>query len=284
MLDDASMLEGGTRHKEPTDARHPPQPCRPLRPRRRGHPRVLRAGARLRDADPHARARRRSSRPRAPPTTTTSACSRSGRAPVRAAPDAARWASTTWPGRSTPSTELERLQGVLAERGALVGASDHVTTKSLYAKDPDGIEFEVCWILPADVVTAGAEGRGAGRSAAPSPRHRGGEGPVRRADTRWHRGVDPGRRATAPDRPGRRPTWAAWPIRCGGLSADLLDVESIERQTTVAALPAPSRAPGARPGSPSSGSSRRCGTRRPSGPSTRRSARWCSSSPGPSPG
>lgn len=49
--------------------------------------------------------------------------------------------------------ELGRLQGVLAEHGALVGASDHVTTKSLYAHDPDGIEFEVCWILPADVVT-----------------------------------------------------------------------------------------------------------------------------------
>lgn len=49
--------------------------------------------------------------------------------------------------------ELERIKGVLAEHGALVGASDHVTTKSLYAHDPDGIEFEVCWILPADVVT-----------------------------------------------------------------------------------------------------------------------------------
>jgi catechol-2,3-dioxygenase len=50
--------------------------------------------------------------------------------------------------------ELERLQGVLAERGALAGASDHVTTKSLYARDPDGLEFEVCWILPAALVTA----------------------------------------------------------------------------------------------------------------------------------
>jgi catechol-2,3-dioxygenase len=49
--------------------------------------------------------------------------------------------------------ELERLRGLLQERDALVGASDHVTTKSLYAQDPDGIEFEVCWILPAEVVT-----------------------------------------------------------------------------------------------------------------------------------
>jgi len=45
--------------------------------------------------------------------------------------------------------ELERLQGVLAGHGALVGASDHGTTKSLYAKDPDGLEFEVVWIIPA---------------------------------------------------------------------------------------------------------------------------------------
>jgi catechol-2,3-dioxygenase len=49
--------------------------------------------------------------------------------------------------------ELERIRGLLQEHGALVGASDHVTTKSLYAHDPDGLEFEVCWILPADVVT-----------------------------------------------------------------------------------------------------------------------------------
>lgn len=36
----------------------------------------------------------------------------------------------------------------LADMGALVGASDHGTTKSLYAKDPDGLEFEVAWIIP----------------------------------------------------------------------------------------------------------------------------------------
>jgi catechol-2,3-dioxygenase len=46
--------------------------------------------------------------------------------------------------------ELVRIRGILVERGALVGASDHVTTKALYAQDPDGLEFEVSWILPAD--------------------------------------------------------------------------------------------------------------------------------------
>jgi catechol-2,3-dioxygenase len=50
--------------------------------------------------------------------------------------------------------ELQRLAGVLRERGALVGASDHGTTKSLYARDPDGIEFEVVWIIPAYLLTA----------------------------------------------------------------------------------------------------------------------------------
>ena len=45
--------------------------------------------------------------------------------------------------------ELERLAGVLSAAGALVGASDHGTSKSLYAKDPDGIEFEVAWLVPA---------------------------------------------------------------------------------------------------------------------------------------
>ena len=50
--------------------------------------------------------------------------------------------------------ELERLAGVLREHGALVGASDHGTTKSLYARDPDGLEFEVVWIVPAHLLTA----------------------------------------------------------------------------------------------------------------------------------
>jgi catechol-2,3-dioxygenase len=45
--------------------------------------------------------------------------------------------------------ELERLAGRLSEAGALVGASDHGTTKSLYAKDPDGLEFELAWVIPA---------------------------------------------------------------------------------------------------------------------------------------
>jgi catechol-2,3-dioxygenase len=50
--------------------------------------------------------------------------------------------------------ELERLAGRLSQAGALVGASDHGTTKALYAHDPDGLEFEVCWLVPADRLPA----------------------------------------------------------------------------------------------------------------------------------
>ncbi len=52
--------------------------------------------------------------------------------------------------------ELEQLAGVLSARGALVGATDHGTTKSIYAKDPDGLDFEVAWIVPADLLDAQA--------------------------------------------------------------------------------------------------------------------------------
>lgn len=39
---------------------------------------------------------------------------------------------------------------VLAAENALVGASDHGATKSLYGRDPDGNEFEVMWMLPRE--------------------------------------------------------------------------------------------------------------------------------------
>lgn len=38
----------------------------------------------------------------------------------------------------------------LERAGALVGASDHGVNKSLYARDPDGIEFEVMWLAPPE--------------------------------------------------------------------------------------------------------------------------------------
>jgi catechol-2,3-dioxygenase len=50
-------------------------------------------------------------------------------------------------------TELKRIAAVLADRGSLVGASDHGSTKALYAHDPDGLEFEVSWLVPAHLLT-----------------------------------------------------------------------------------------------------------------------------------
>lgn len=44
--------------------------------------------------------------------------------------------------------DLVSVQNRLRERGALAGASDHGMSKSLYALDPDGIEFEVVWMVP----------------------------------------------------------------------------------------------------------------------------------------
>lgn len=52
--------------------------------------------------------------------------------------------------------DLETTALALASAGALVGASDHSTTKSLYGRDPDGLEFEIAWVVPADLLDAAA--------------------------------------------------------------------------------------------------------------------------------
>ncbi len=46
--------------------------------------------------------------------------------------------------------ELARAKTVLADQGALRGQSDHGVSKSLYAADPDGNEFEIMYLLPED--------------------------------------------------------------------------------------------------------------------------------------
>ncbi len=46
--------------------------------------------------------------------------------------------------------DLERARTTLAELGALGGESSHGATKSLYAADLDGNEFEVMWMLPRE--------------------------------------------------------------------------------------------------------------------------------------
>jgi catechol-2,3-dioxygenase len=49
--------------------------------------------------------------------------------------------------------DLQELAAALQAAGGLVGASDHGSTKSLYGKDPDGLEFEVVWLIPAHLLT-----------------------------------------------------------------------------------------------------------------------------------
>jgi catechol-2,3-dioxygenase len=44
--------------------------------------------------------------------------------------------------------DLVAMHAGLSRLGALVGTSDHGVSKSLYAKDPDGNEFEVMWEVP----------------------------------------------------------------------------------------------------------------------------------------
>ena len=44
--------------------------------------------------------------------------------------------------------ELDEMKGRLEACGALVGASDHGGNLSIYARDPDGLEFEIMWLVP----------------------------------------------------------------------------------------------------------------------------------------
>ena len=46
--------------------------------------------------------------------------------------------------------DLATAMATLSELDALTGMSDHGATKSLYGQDPDGIEFEVMWMVPRE--------------------------------------------------------------------------------------------------------------------------------------
>ncbi|WP_072691101.1 VOC family protein [Rhodococcus marinonascens] len=47
---------------------------------------------------------------------------------------------------------LAEMQDRLLTAGALTGASNHSSTKAVYGRDPDAIEFEVCWLVPDELV------------------------------------------------------------------------------------------------------------------------------------
>lgn len=85
--------------------------------------------------------------------------------------------------------DLVDLRRRLLEAGALVGESDHTVSKSLYAQDPDGLEFEVCWVVPLALL-----GDGGGGALDPRPL------PLDLAREIGHFGADtPGGRATLAD-------------------------------------------------------------------------------------
>jgi catechol-2,3-dioxygenase len=58
----------------------------------------------------------------------------------------ARMYHSAWEVEELP--DLMHARQRLLKAGALVGASDHGVSLSLYAKDPDGLEFEVFWTVP----------------------------------------------------------------------------------------------------------------------------------------
>jgi catechol 2,3-dioxygenase-like lactoylglutathione lyase family enzyme len=50
--------------------------------------------------------------------------------------------------------ELQRFAEKLEAAGALHRAVDHGSIKSLYGRDPDGMRFEIAWLVPADLLDA----------------------------------------------------------------------------------------------------------------------------------
>ena len=46
--------------------------------------------------------------------------------------------------------DLQLVRDKLINAGALIGQSNHGVNKSLYAHDPDGLEFEVMWLVPTE--------------------------------------------------------------------------------------------------------------------------------------
>ncbi len=48
--------------------------------------------------------------------------------------------------------DLVEAKARLAEMGAIVGENNHGVSRSLYCQDPDGIEFEMMWEVPLDLL------------------------------------------------------------------------------------------------------------------------------------
>ncbi|WP_345416300.1 VOC family protein [Pseudonocardia xishanensis] len=50
--------------------------------------------------------------------------------------------------------DLAAARDRLHAAGALTGAANHAATKALYARDPDGNEFEMTWLVPDELLSA----------------------------------------------------------------------------------------------------------------------------------
>jgi len=48
--------------------------------------------------------------------------------------------------------DLEAAKARLAGMGALVGENNHGVSRSLYCHDPDGLEFEIMWEVPVELL------------------------------------------------------------------------------------------------------------------------------------
>ncbi|MFE5677772.1 VOC family protein [Streptomyces erythrochromogenes] len=62
---------------------------------------------------------------------------------------------TAWQCESLSS--LVDIRERLRSMDAFLGGTDHGATKSLYAVDPDGLEFEVMWLTPRETWTEGRQ-------------------------------------------------------------------------------------------------------------------------------
>ena len=107
-------------------------------------------------------------------------------------------------------TDLARARRRLIEVGSLVGQSDHGVSLSLYAKDPDGLEFELFWTVPGG--SRWARARSTWTPSWPAA----GSGSNRSRARRVGPGARPGGAGghpspsiphSVPDGPPRRPAW-----------------------------------------------------------------------------
>lgn len=54
-------------------------------------------------------------------------------------------------------SDLVDFEKKLRENGSFVGATDHGATKSVYGQDIDNLDFEIMWIVPAELLEPGDE-------------------------------------------------------------------------------------------------------------------------------